>query len=312
LHAVVWQGSVYVNDGSKTQGGGAAAGIDVLEVLLPGGSGGDTSPPTAPTGLQAVAVSSSRVDLSWTGAADDVGVTEYRIERSMGSGFSGLATVLAPQTSFTDTSVGPSTTYTYRVRACDAAGNCGPFSDQSQVTTPGAGGTLLFSDGFESGFSWDIIKPQIQRQNSEAYAGSWAVRATSTSSDGPAFARIGLPSVSNEVYYQAAFKLISKGANEVILLRVLDSTKNWVMSFGLNSKGKLIHKKHKNGGVTTGSSVVPSQGVWHLLQARVYVNGASGVVEVWLDGAKIDGDSNATRTYDVVFDDVAVDESPIG
>jgi hypothetical protein len=60
------------------------------------------------------------------------------------------------------------------------------------------------------------------------------------------------------------------------------------------------------------------------------VNGASGMVEVWLDGVKVDaltkamdlggsaiahvqiGDSGAKRTYDVAFDDVAADESFIG
>ena len=42
---------------------------------------GDTQAPTAPSGLSATAASSTRVDLAWTAATDDVGVTGYRIYR---------------------------------------------------------------------------------------------------------------------------------------------------------------------------------------------------------------------------------------
>ena len=45
------------------------------------GEGGDTEPPAAPSGLTATAVSSTRIELSWTASRDDVGVTGYRIYR---------------------------------------------------------------------------------------------------------------------------------------------------------------------------------------------------------------------------------------
>src|SRR5688500_9239386 len=41
----------------------------------------DTQPPTAPAGLQAVAVSGCQIDLSWSASSDNVGVTGYRIYR---------------------------------------------------------------------------------------------------------------------------------------------------------------------------------------------------------------------------------------
>ena len=52
------------------------------------GGPADTSPPTAPSGLAASAVSSTRIDLSWTAASDTVGVTGYEVERCQGAGCS--------------------------------------------------------------------------------------------------------------------------------------------------------------------------------------------------------------------------------
>ena len=45
------------------------------------GGGGDTEPPTTPSGLTATAVSPTQVNLSWTASSDNVGVTGYRVYR---------------------------------------------------------------------------------------------------------------------------------------------------------------------------------------------------------------------------------------
>jgi fibronectin type 3 domain-containing protein len=79
----------------------------------------DTVPPTVPTGLTAHA-SAGQVKLTWTAATDDVGVTGYRVYRSDKTG--PLATV-TDGTTYTDSTVGSGTSYTYRVSALDAAGN---------------------------------------------------------------------------------------------------------------------------------------------------------------------------------------------
>lgn len=44
----------------------------------------DTESPTTPQNLTATAVSSSRIDLSWTASTDNVGVTNYRLEHCPG------------------------------------------------------------------------------------------------------------------------------------------------------------------------------------------------------------------------------------
>ena len=64
----------------------------------------DTSPPTAPSGLTATASGSSQVNLSWTAATDNVGVTGYRVERCQGAGCTNFTQVATPTgTTYNDT-----------------------------------------------------------------------------------------------------------------------------------------------------------------------------------------------------------------
>src|SRR6185436_6304953 len=97
----------------------------------------DTTPPSAPGGLAAVAASQSQVSVSWTAATDNVSVTGYQLERCSGSGCSAFAQIAAPTgTSFNDTGLTASTSYSYRVRAVDGAGNLGSYSSVASATTP--------------------------------------------------------------------------------------------------------------------------------------------------------------------------------
>jgi glucose/arabinose dehydrogenase/chitodextrinase len=103
---------------------------------------GDTTPPSAPTGLSGTAVGSSRVDLTWSASTDNAGVAGYRVERCQGAGCTNFAQIAAPTaTSYSDTGLAPSTTYRYQVRAVDASGNLGPYSAIATVNTPAAADT---------------------------------------------------------------------------------------------------------------------------------------------------------------------------
>ncbi len=53
----------------------------------------DTTPPSAPGTLTANAISSSRVDLSWGAATDNVAVTGYHVERCQGAGCTSFAEI---------------------------------------------------------------------------------------------------------------------------------------------------------------------------------------------------------------------------
>jgi hypothetical protein len=100
------------------------------------GSGGppDTTPPTTPTGLSAAGVSSSQVNLAWTGANDLVGVAGYFVFRN-GSQVGNVTTVL----NFQDSGLNPGTTYSYTVAAYDAVGNVSAMSSAAKGTTFGSG-----------------------------------------------------------------------------------------------------------------------------------------------------------------------------
>jgi len=99
----------------------------------------DTTAPTAPTGLGAAASSSSQINLSWSAASDNVGVTGYRIERCQGAGCSNFAEIATSSgTSYSNTGLTASTSYSYRVRAGDAAGNLSGYSANATAATSAA------------------------------------------------------------------------------------------------------------------------------------------------------------------------------
>jgi chitodextrinase len=102
--------------------------------------GADTSPPTAPSGLTATTASSTQINLTWTASTDNVGVTGYLVERCQGSGCTSFAQIATPTTtSYNDTGLPAATSYMYRVRATDAAGNLSAYSNSAGTTTPASG-----------------------------------------------------------------------------------------------------------------------------------------------------------------------------
>jgi PKD repeat protein len=91
----------------------------------------DSGPPAAPTGLTAQATGPTQASLSWTAATDDTGVTGYEVYRG-----GALVATLGNVTSYADTGLSPNTTYSYTVRALDAAGNRSAPSDPASAITP--------------------------------------------------------------------------------------------------------------------------------------------------------------------------------
>jgi hypothetical protein len=97
----------------------------------------DTTPPTAPTNPTATPASFSQINLSWTASTDNVGVTDYRVERCQGVACTSFAQIATPTgAGFSDTGLTASTSYSYRVRATDAAGNLSAYSAVATALTP--------------------------------------------------------------------------------------------------------------------------------------------------------------------------------
>ena len=91
-----------------------------------------------PANFTATANGSSRIDLAWTAPTDNVGVFACDIFRD-GSA-TALATVVGTATSYSDTGLAASTTYSYTIQARDAAGNKSSLVGPASATT-GAGGS---------------------------------------------------------------------------------------------------------------------------------------------------------------------------
>ena len=124
----------------------------IATLAQPAAACSDTQPPSAPGTLSASAASSSEIDLSWGAASDNVGVTGYQVFRCQGAGCTSFAQVgTASGTSFPDTGLAAATSYSYQVRALDAAGNQGPFSNSASATTKAAASGLVAAYSFDAG-----------------------------------------------------------------------------------------------------------------------------------------------------------------
>ncbi|SHL70520.1 Por secretion system C-terminal sorting domain-containing protein [Chryseobacterium contaminans] len=112
--------------------------VNNANISVNAGSGTpDTVAPTAPT-LAASGTTSTSTNLSWSGATDNVGVTGYDVY--MGASLIGSTA----STTYTVTSLTPSTTYSFSVKAKDAAGNASSSSNTVNVTTLAGGGTVTY------------------------------------------------------------------------------------------------------------------------------------------------------------------------
>jgi chitodextrinase len=91
--------------------------------------GQDTNPPTIPTGLVAIPIASSQINVSWLAATDDFLLSGYQVFRD------GIQIATTSTTSFSDTGLLAETLYTYFVRAFDSFGNVSTSSSLVSTTT---------------------------------------------------------------------------------------------------------------------------------------------------------------------------------
>src|SRR5467141_3979599 len=165
----------------------------------------DTTPPSAPTGLTASAVSSSQINLSWAASSDNVGVSGYRVFRN------GAQIAPTSATSFTNTGLSPSTTYTYAVAAVDAAGNLSARSSPASATTPAApdttppsvptGLTASAVSSSQINLSWTASSDNVGVSGYRVFRNGAQIATTSATS----FTNTGLSPSTTYTYAVAAF-----------------------------------------------------------------------------------------------------------
>jgi chitodextrinase len=89
----------------------------------------DTTPPSSPSGLAATAVLANSIDLGWSVSTDNISVAGYKIFQNDVQ----VATVIG--TTYQATGLAPNTSYTFKIKATDAAGNDSADSNLISVTT---------------------------------------------------------------------------------------------------------------------------------------------------------------------------------
>src|SRR5207249_11637868 len=107
----------------------AAVGSAVIGVPPP------PSSPPAPAGLSATSVSSVQAVLAWTSGGGST--SGYKVFRN------GTQIGVTPTTGYTDSTVSPSTAYTYTVSAYNASGLDSPATTPLMVNTPASAGVSL-------------------------------------------------------------------------------------------------------------------------------------------------------------------------
>ncbi|MBB6730915.1 discoidin domain-containing protein [Cohnella zeiphila] len=142
-----------VNTAASSPGGGpwsVADRVDIIPTSVP-----DTDAPSAPANLTAPTVTATTADLAWDASTDNYGVEVYEI-------FSGTDLIgLTRGTSFTASGLQDGQTYTFTVKAKDAAGNESAAGAPVQVTVHAPlpnlalGKTATESSVYQAGFEGD-------------------------------------------------------------------------------------------------------------------------------------------------------------
>lgn len=124
----------------------------------------DTTPPSVPGGVAALAVGSSQVNISWHPSSDTggSGLVGYNVYRD-GTKLTANAPTIGD--TYGDATVQSGRTYVYTVTAIDRSGNESARSESTSVSTPTADSQVLLSDTFQQGASnwttelgnWNIV-----------------------------------------------------------------------------------------------------------------------------------------------------------
>src|SRR5437879_3706479 len=244
----------------------------------------DLTPPSGPTNLSASAVSSSQIKLSWTASTDNVGVAGYTIYRG------GAQVGTTALTSYSDTSLSPSTTYTNTVAAYDAAGNVSALSASASAATlppppadiaSGLGLYYMFDEGAGSlasdssgngnagsllgGTAWAAGKLG-QALSFDGVSGNVTAATTTGLNLSPPLTMAAWINPSDVTAYRT---IVAKGAF-------------WQRGYGMNLiNGKLNLVKVGVTDVT--SSVLLSAGTWQ--HVAITWNAATSEVKFYLNGA---------------------------
>jgi lysyl endopeptidase len=151
------------------------------------GSGGGCTPPAAPTGLTATAVSQSQVNLSWNAVS---GATSYTILRSTTSGGPYSPVGTSTTTSFSNTGLSCNTTYYYVVTASNGSCSSGN-SAQAQAATQACTANVLQNGVPVSGISGAAGNQQLWTMSVPSGASNLQFQISGGTGDADLYVRFG-------------------------------------------------------------------------------------------------------------------------
>jgi len=184
--------------------------------------------------------------------------------------------------------------------------------------------TVPFTEDFESGAlrNW-ATNGNVEAQSALVATGSYAARVVG--SGDPSFAELKIAPAVSDTYVHVRFIITDRAAKTFTLVQV-KSENGAVYTFAISARGELVGKVLD--GRTVSSRVRVDDGQWHQLELHLSV--WDQIVEVWMDGEPIGrltavqdlgsesvaaivvGDTRSGRTFDVVFDDVAMSDRCVG
>jgi len=232
-------------------------------------------PPTAPGSLTATAVSTSQINLSWTASTDNVAVTGYKVERCSVAACSNFAQVATPTTTtFNDTGLTASTSYSYRVHATDAAGNLSTFSNISSATTTRGSISVTITPVRGGATISQSVNFSVSLQNDVSAAGvTWTASGGTFSSQGKTAATLVAPN--------------STGNVTVTATSAADSTKSASATIGITDLAGVTtyHNNSSRDGVNTHEFALTTSNVKTATFGKLFsctVDGAIYAQPLWV------------------------------
>ncbi|MCG8237524.1 GEVED domain-containing protein [Tenacibaculum finnmarkense] len=237
----------------------------------------DTTAPTAPTNLAVSNVDKTSVTLNWSAATDNEAVTGYNVYQ----GATKLGTTTNTATDITGLS--PATSYTFSVKAIDAAANQSEASNVINVTTLANQLVYCESKGTNSSYEWIDAVSLGGMTNTSASNGGYADFTSKT-------ATLGQGS-SNEITVSAGFKSTAY-------------TEHWAVWIDFNQNGifdtseKVVTGASSSKDYLTSTFNVPASALLGQTRMRVSMkyNASQTACETFKDGEVEDYTVNITAT----------------
>ncbi len=274
--------------------------------------------PITPSSLNATAVSTSQINLTWTD--NSTNETGFKIERKSGTGnYTIVATTGDNVTSFQDIGLPSNTTYTYRVYSYNQVGNSLSYSNESTATTARQLSlpilttlniTDISSTGATSGgeISDDGGSPVISRGIVWSTSPNPITTLSTKTSDGNGtgnFISTLSNLTANTQYYVRAYAVNSIGVSygNEISFTTKQNVNIYVAGEETNSNGILVAKYWKNGIGINLSDGTKSAGassiavVGNDVYAAGYENTSSGltIAKYWKNGIAVNLTDGAYR-----------------